>query len=67
MTKRERLREQYIEAWYQMDEASLLASTAPDFVFDDPAEPALVTRDTLPAYMLSWDARAKQAGSMMSG
>jgi hypothetical protein len=63
MSKRERLREQYIEGWYQMDEAMLMATVTDDFVFDDPAEPAPVTKDTLPVYMLSWEKRAREAGS----
>lgn len=63
MTKREHLRAQYIEGWYQMDETLLVASVTHDFIFDDPAEVEQVTKATLPRYMLSWDSRAKQAGS----
>ena len=62
MSKRIELRERYIEGWYQMDAGLLLATTSPDFIFDDPAEPAPVTRDGLPDYMQRWDRRAKSAG-----
>ena len=62
MTERERLRAQYIEGWYQLDDEALVSAVAVDFVFDDPAEPILVTKEMLPAYMLRWDARMKQLG-----
>ena len=45
-----------------MDIEQLLASTAPDFVFDDPAEPEPVRRDGLHAYMQRWDARMRALG-----
>jgi hypothetical protein len=62
-TRRVSLRESYMQAWYQMDAAQLLATTAPDFIFDDPFEPEPVTRDMLPGYMLRWDQRTRELGS----
>ena len=62
MTKREKMRAQYIEGWYQLDADALVSAVTDGFVFDDPAEPALVTRDMLPAYMVRWDERMKQLG-----
>ncbi len=41
-----------------MDAGKLMAATAEDFVFDDPAEAALVTWDGLPFYMERWLERA---------
>jgi len=61
-SKRVELRESYMQGWYQMDIDRLMASTAPDFIFDDPAEPEPVTRATLPQYMLRWDARVRNLG-----
>ena len=58
MARRHDLRARYIQGWYDTDVAALLATTTPDFVFDDPAEPAPVTRDGLEAYMQRWLARA---------
>ena len=60
--KRIELRESYMQGWYQMDIDMLLASTAPEFIFDDPAEPEAVTRTTLPAYMQRWDSRTRALG-----
>ena len=62
MTERERLRAQYIEGWYQLDAEALVSAVTDDFVFDDPAEPALVTKEMLPDYMRRWDARMKKLG-----
>lgn len=56
------LRESYMQGWYQMDLERLLATTSPDFVFDDPAEPAPVARADLAGYMQRWDARMKALG-----
>lgn len=61
-SKRIELRETYMQGWYQMDIDRLLASTAPDFIFDDPAEPEPVTRANLAHYMLRWDARVRALG-----
>lgn len=46
-----------------MDTGLLLAATATDFVFEDPAEPGPVTRAMLTDYMQRWDSRARAAGS----
>lgn len=56
------LRERYMQGWYQMDLDLLLSTTAPGFVFDDPAEPEAATRDMLASYMQSWDRRMRAAG-----
>lgn len=61
--KRLELRESYIEGWYQMNADMLLAATATDFIFDDPAEPEPVTRDMLTAYMQRWDRRTRAMGA----
>ena len=60
--KRVSLRESYIEGWYQMDAAQLLATTAKEFIFDDPFEAQPVTREKLPDYMQRWDGRARKLG-----
>jgi hypothetical protein len=62
MSKRIELRENYMQGWYQMDSQMLLASTAPEFIFDDPAEPEAVTRAALPAYMQRWEKRTRALG-----
>jgi hypothetical protein len=51
-----------MQGWYQMDLDMLLATTAPEFIFDDPAEAEPVTRDTLNGYMRRWHARMRTAG-----
>jgi hypothetical protein len=61
-SKRIELRESYMQGWYQMDIEMLLASTAADFIFDDPAEPEAVTRAILPAYMQRWNRRTRALG-----
>jgi hypothetical protein len=63
MTERVKLRETYIQGWYQMDAEMLLAATAEDFIFDDPAEPEPVTRQMLPRYMQRWDQRTRALGA----
>ena len=50
-------RSNYIAAWYELDECKLVSSCAKEFIFDDPAEPALVYREELPSYMHRWQAR----------
>jgi len=67
MSKRLELRERYIEGWYEMDAGKLLSSVSDDFMFDDPAEPAPATKETLIDYMASWDRRTKAAGMKDSG
>jgi len=64
MTARQRLelREAYMQGWYQMDAKMLVAACAPEFIFDDPAEPEPVTREMLPAYMQRWDERTRALG-----
>lgn len=61
--KRLKLRESYIEGWYQMNADRLLAATATDFIFDDPAEPGPVTRNMLAEYMQRWDQRTRAMGA----
>ena len=63
MSKRAHHRARYIEAWNAMDAEMLLASVADDFVFDDPADPAPVTKAKLFAYMPVWPERAKALGA----
>ena len=62
MSKREQLRVRYIDGWYAMDGDMLLATTTNDFVFDDPAEPAPITKDKLIAYMPVWPDRIAPLG-----
>ncbi len=59
MTKRVEFRNRYIDGWYEMDLDKLLSATAPDFIFDDPAEPHPVTRSMLQGYMKRWQARTR--------
>ena len=51
-----------MEGWYQMDIDELLATTADNFIFDDPAEPEPVNRDMLQGYMQRWDQRTRAMG-----
>ena len=62
MSKRVEFRQRYLQGWYRMDAELLLSSVAPDFVFDDPAEPEPVTRAMLCDYMQRWDSRMRAAG-----
>jgi len=62
MSSRIELRERYLQGWYQMDTGLLLAVTAADFIFEDPAEPGPVSRAMLPGYLQRWDSRARAAG-----
>lgn len=55
MSKREKLRAQYIEGWYAMDADKLFSSVANNFIFDDPAEPGPITKDMLADYMVRWN------------
>ena len=66
MSEREQRRARYIDAWYAMDGDGLLANTTDDFVFDDPTEPAPITKNGLVAYMPVWPERlAKMGGSFI--
>ncbi len=62
MSLRRDHRARYIEGWNTMDAARLLASITDDFVFDDPADPAPITREGLVAYMPVWPERAAGLG-----
>ena len=63
MSKRAELRARYIQGWYDLNADELLATTTDEFIFDDPAEPAPVTRAMLADYMQRWDARTRALGS----
>ncbi len=63
MSKRAELRARYLQGWYDLNAAELLAATVEDFVFEDPAEPEAVTRDMLPDYMLRWDKWTRALGA----
>ncbi|MFT5220095.1 MAG: hypothetical protein ACI9LO_001013 [Planctomycetota bacterium] len=62
-SKRIQLREQYMQGWYKMDPDLLVAATAVDFRFEDPAEPLPIDRSMLPEYMLRWKQRTEALGS----
>lgn len=62
ISKRVEFRERYMRGWYRMDAELLMSSVAPDFIFDDPAEPEPVTRAMLVDYMQRWDRRMRAAG-----
>ncbi len=51
-----------MEGWYEMDAEKLLSTTTSDFIFDDPAEPAPVTREMLPEYMVRWNTMTSALG-----
>ena len=63
MSKRSDLRTQYIEGWESMDAAKLISSVTDDFVFDDPAESAPITKKELASYMPIWPERAQSLGA----
>ena len=63
MTTRFELRTRYIEGWYELDADKLISSTSYDFLFDDPAEPKPVNRESLPEYMIRWDKRTRLLGA----
>ena len=63
MTTRFELRARYSEGWYELDADKLISSTSHDFIFDDPAEPAPVSRESLAEYMIRWDNRTRSLGS----
>jgi len=64
MSLRAAHRARHIDAWNNRDLAGLLASTAAGFVFDDPTDPAPVTRDGLAAYMPVWFEKAAALGAL---
>ena len=66
MSPRERHRARYIEGWNTMDGAKLLASVSDDFLFDDPADPAPISKAGLIAYMPVWPARAEALGARIA-
>ena len=59
MSRREVLRAQYIQAWYNMDLDRLVQATRQDYQFDDPAAPRPVTREGLAGYMQRWHDHAQ--------
>lgn len=63
MSRRIELRASYLQGWYEMNAELLLAATAKDFFFDDPAEPEPVTRAMLADYMIRWEARTGVKGA----
>jgi hypothetical protein len=63
MTDRFDIRAQYIRGWETMDAGLLLGSVAPDFLFDDPADPAPIPKSGLAAYMPVWPDRARALGA----
>lgn len=63
MGKRECLRAQYIQGWNTMNAELLVSAVADDFVFDDPAEPAPVTKADLADYMPCWPRKAAALGA----
>ena len=63
MTTRFELRARYIEGWNELDTDKLGSSTSHDFIFDDSAEPAPVSRESLAEYMIRWDNRTRSLGS----
>ena len=60
MSKRAQHRARYIEGWNSMDAGKLLSSTTENFVFDDPADPAPITKVDLVRYMPVWVERAQR-------
>ncbi len=64
MSRRAQLRAQYIEGWETMDAEKLVSAVADDFEFDDPADPAPVTKATLLDYMPRWPAKAEALGGV---
>lgn len=63
MSKRARLRAQYIEGWETMDAEKLVSAVAEGFEFDDPTEPEPVTKAGLVDYMPKWPAKAQELGA----
>lgn len=63
MSKRAEHRDCYIEGWNTMDAGKVLRSVTDDFIFDDPADPAPITKAELPAYMPRWPEKAGLLGA----
>lgn len=63
LSRRAQLRARYIEGWNSMDAGLLLSSVSEDFLFDDPTDPAPVTKAGLAAYMPHWPAKARALGA----
>jgi hypothetical protein len=63
MSERERHRARYIEGWNTMDAEKLLSSVADGFLFDDPADPAPITKAELAGYMPRWPEKARALGA----
>lgn len=63
MNNRYQHRARYIEGWYEMDKNKLVSSTTDTFVFEDPREPAPVSRLQLGSYMMRWDAWTRSEGA----
>ncbi len=61
-TKREKMRARYIDGWNTMNPDLLMSTTVTDFIFDDPADPAPITKQELVAYMPIWPERAAALG-----
>jgi len=61
-SKRLELRESYIQGWDDMDLERLLATTAPNFFFDDPVQPKAVDHTALVSHMQRWNARMRALG-----
>ena len=62
MSKRADHRARYIEGWNTLDAEKLLASVSEDFRFDDPDDPAPVTKAALADYLPRWHAKARALG-----
>jgi hypothetical protein len=63
MGNRFKLRDIYIQGWYETDETKLLISTREDFIFEDPNESSTISRTELGAYMLRWNKWTSQLGA----
>ena len=56
------MRSRYIEEWYELDVDKLVSATSHDYIFDDPAEPTPVNRESLVEYIIRWDERTRLLG-----
>ena len=63
MPDRFELRELYIQGWYELDANKLIQAVTDDFLFDDPAEPAPISKADLGDYMRRWDVRTRRLGA----
>jgi len=62
MTRRSELRKAYGQGWDSWNAELLVSALASGFEFDDPAMPAPVTAEGIPAYMASWRDRVESLG-----